>query len=100
MAIIVICQDNEHAQSLRAQHLQAHFSYIESILEKLAIAGPINQQQSDQYNGSCFIYDTDDMQEAKQLFENDPYTIGGVYRSHSFASFLPAAGNWIGGKVW
>jgi len=100
MAIIVICQDSEHAQTLRQQHLQEHFDYIESIIDKLAIAGPINQQQADHYDGSCFIYNTDDMQEAKRLFENDPYAKNGVYYANSFATFLPAAGSWIGGKIW
>jgi len=100
MAIIVICQDGDKAQTLRKQHLQAHFSYIESILDKLAVAGPINQQQTGHYDGSCFVYDTDDIQEAKQLFANDPYAKVGVYLSHSFATFMPAAGKWIGGKIW
>jgi len=100
MAILVICQDSEQAQRLRKQYLQAHLDYIESILEQVDVAGPIKQHQVDHYDGSCFIYATDDMQYAKQLFENDPYAQHGVYRSHSFARFLPAAGNWVGGKTW
>ncbi len=100
MAIIVICHDGDNAQGLRKQHLQSHFRYIEGILDKLAVAGPINQLQAAHYDGSCFIYDTDDVEEAKQLFDNDPYVKAGVYRSYSFSTFMPAAGKWIGGKVW
>jgi len=104
MTTLVICQDSPDAPTLRQTHLQAHLEYIETIVDKISAAGPLSQ--SDQsiahgaYDGSCFIYTTDDIDEAQALFNNDPYVAAGVYASASFSKFNPVAGNWVGGTNW
>ncbi len=106
MPILVFCSDSDDAATLREQHLHAHFEYIESILDQLRIAGPNSKpsagsdtQRGKNY-GSTFIYSTDDLDVAQRLFNNDPYAKHGVYKHVEFHHFLPAAGSWIGGKVW
>jgi len=104
MPIIVMCQDSENAPELRKTHLNAHFEYIEKVLPLISVAGPLRQSadaiKNQYYDGSCFIYDTDDMSVAHKLFKNDPYAKGGVYDSVAFAEFTAAAGNWVGGLTW
>lgn len=104
MAILVLCQDGPQAQALRVSAKQAHFDYIESILNDLLIAGPtnseINENASGPYDSSCFIYHTNELKKAQELFFNDPYYKAGVYSSQKFLTFLPAAGEWIDGVIW
>ena len=104
MAILVICEDSPEAPVLRQQYLREHFEYIESILHQLCVAGPLahnaTKDEPGGYDGSCFIYDTNDPAIAEQLLFNDPYFKHGVYSSHRISRFKPAAGEWIGGTVW
>lgn len=104
MTTVVICQDSPDAQTLRKTHLQAHLSYIETIIEHVKVAGPLCQSDSaiDEKtpDGSLFIYATDNIAEARQLFANDPYALAGVYESFTFNRFTAAAGEWVGGTTW
>lgn len=104
MATLVLCQDSPDAPTLRKQHLQAHLDYIEEIIEQVSVAGPLSQSDaalsSNTFDGSCFLYATDDISEARELFANDPYAIAGVYQSVTFSKLKPAAGQWIGGVTW
>lgn len=102
MAYIAICRDDGSANSteLRESNLQAHFSYIETILDRLLIAGPAGGASNEDFAFSIFIYDTDDRATAETLFHGDPYFQCGLYGDVQLEPFIPAAGRWIGGKVW
>ncbi len=104
MAVLVICQDSDNAPTLRKTLAQAHLDYIETIQAFVSVAGPLNQSvdamRSGEYDGSGFVYDTNDVAVARKLFENDPYAKGGVYSHVSFAIFSPKAGQWVGGLSW
>lgn len=102
MPTLVICEDNPDALRLRKKHLQAHLSYIEEHLTEILVAGPNRPagEPEQEIHGSTFIYRTDNLELARQLFHNDPYTLNRVYKEYSFQHFLPAAGEWLGGKIW
>jgi len=100
MPYLVFCKDSSNAPMLRKTWLQAHFDYISGALDNICVAGPTSSKKDGEYNGSCFIYNTDDLAEAETLFFNDPYYINGVYSSYELNRFVPAAGKWIGGKIW
>ena len=104
MATLVVCQDSPEAPTLRKQYLKAHLEYIEKIMHQVRVAGPLSRSQSARqlgtYDGSCLIYLTDDIDEAKVLFDSDPYTQAGVFAKAEFCRFNPVAGDWVGGKTW
>ena len=100
MPVIVYCQDRSGADELRKEFLAAHFAYIETILERIAVAGPMRDRSGGHIMGSCFIYHTDDEAEARELLENDPYYTAGIYDQIECHQFLGAAGTWVGGKIW
>ncbi len=99
MPYMAFCEDSSAAEELRQTHLQEHLDYIESITENIFVAGPTTKR-AHSYDGSCFIYRTDDLETAQSLLRNDPYYAKGVYKTCTFMNFLPAAGTWIGGCVW
>lgn len=100
MAYIVFCRDAPQATQLREQHLQAHLAYIAGIVDQVQVAGPMGQPRGESYDGSCFVYATDDIDVAQELFFNDPYYQAGIYQRFSFHRFYPAAGAWVGGVTW
>jgi len=102
MPYIAICRDADAAKSseLRESQLQAHFSYIETILDHLLVAGPAGGNSNADFGCSVFIYDTDERSEAEQLLQADPYYRCGLYGDVQLEPFTPAAGRWIGGTVW
>ena len=93
------CLDGEHATERRADALQAHFAYIESIMDRLLIAGPL-KDENDRIIGSLLVYDTDSREQAAALLENDPYHQAGVWGEVRYEHMSMAAGQWIGGKAW
>lgn len=108
MATLILCQDGPDAPALRKEYLRAHLDYMATIAELISVAGPtIGSEQNfdlkqapDRSTGNCFIYATDELKQARVLFENDPYVLAGVYQSYTVSKLTPAAGQWIGGISW
>ncbi|MGI9329459.1 MAG: YciI family protein [Gammaproteobacteria bacterium] len=102
MPYIALCDDDPtvDAAGLRQQEKTAHFAYIESILDKLLVAGPLTDVATGKHQASLFVYATDDEDEARALLENDPYFRAGIYARVRITAFTPAAGEWLGGKIW
>ena len=100
MAYIFYCKDHPDAATRRQESTPEHLAYIESIMDQVLMAGPLIDDDSDAFSGSCFIYDTDQEQEAIQLLHGDPYYRAGIYARVDSHRLRPAAGSWIGGKIW
>jgi len=100
MAWLVICRDVADSAALRKLHLKHHLAYIETLMDQVAVAGPLAETAGGGYVGSCFIYHTDDRAVAESLLRNDPYFAVGLYREVEFHAFRPAAGTWVGGPSW
>ena len=102
MPYIAICRDADAARSgeLRESQLQAHCAYIETILDRLLVAGPAGGHTNTEFGCSIFVYDTDERPEAERLLHGDPYYRCGLYGNVELEPFTPAAGRWIGGTVW
>lgn len=100
MAILCLCRDVPASDPLRAAHRDDHFRYIESIMDRVLVAGPLAERPDSGWRGSAFLYDTDDRETARELLHNDPYFRAGIYAHVDMQPFLPAAGRWIGGGIW
>lgn len=102
MPYIAVCEDDPTVDSvaLRRREKDAHFAYIEGILEQLLVAGPLADAPGARHNGSLFVYAADSETQARQLLEDDPYYQAGIYGRVRLAPFAPAAGQWIGGTIW
>ncbi len=100
MPFLAQCQDHPDHASQRQSALREHLSYIESIMDKVAVAGPMSTESGEEYTASCFIYLTESRAEAEQLLRADPYYTSGLYAKVSLHYFRAAAGQWIGGATW
>ncbi len=102
MPYLAICRDDSSIDtaSLRRSAKDQHFAYIESILEKLLVAGPLPRVSDGAHLASLFIYAVDTEAAARELLEADPYYKAGIYSDIELQPYLPAAGSWIGGTIW
>jgi uncharacterized protein YciI len=99
---VAICRDDPQRDTgaLREAHKLAHFAYIESILGRLLVAGPLPQPPDGAHRASLFVYAVETEVEARAMLQADPYFQAGIYSDVELQAFLPAAGGWIGGTVW
>jgi len=79
---------------------RAHLCYIETILDRLALAGPLYSDDGQRMVGSIYVFKTESLDEARALLEADPYFAAGFWRSVDYWPFLPAAGALVGGTAW
>ena len=100
MAWLVLCRDADDSGALRRRHLDRHLAYIESVMDRVAVAGPLAETVGGAFEGSFFVYLTDDRAVAESLLHNDPYFQAGLYGEVEFHAFRAVAGAWVGGAAW
>jgi uncharacterized protein len=98
---IAYCKDYQDGRATehRLAHLEAHLRYIESILDKLAVAGPLKHADG-KLAGSTLVYKVGTEAEARALIEGDPYFHAPIWEKVELHAIAPVAGDWIGGKKW
>jgi uncharacterized protein YciI len=92
------CRDGENGAALREKFLAQHLAYIETALDKIAVAGPL--KQGEETVGSLLVIKAENEAEARAVFEGDPYFDAGVWQSITVDQFLGVAGDWVGGATW
>ncbi len=100
MLVSMYCTDNPGSDGRRQTNLQAHLAYIENILDKIRVAGPLMNDAGERPVGSLLIVEVDTLAEAREILECDPYFEAGVWSAVSIEPFLGVAGEWVGGKSW
>jgi hypothetical protein len=95
----VLCTDKPGAGGLRDRLLTEHLSFVEAHFDRYRVAGPL-YDESGAMTRSLFVIRAESLAEAKAFMAQDPYVAGGLYEAIEYRRFLPAVGDWIGGKVW
>jgi hypothetical protein len=98
--IAVLCFDGVNGATARAGATAAHLKYVESVFEYINLAGPMYDATGTKTIGSLYVLRTTSEERARELIENDPYFKAGAFDSVRYQPFLPAAGHYIGGKIW
>lgn len=99
--IAVICWDRPgpEAGATRLALLKAHLAHVETILDRLLIAGPL-RNDAGAICGSLLVWKTDSVDEAKALMAHDPYAQADIWASVEYRAFSGVAGDWVGGAAW
>ena len=99
-AYVVICRDGPNGATVRAAYTPQHMAYIETVLGELNVAGPLYDQPPTDPVGSLYCLHTSSLARAREIIENDPYFVHGAFASVEYFPHLPAAGRYVGGKIW
>ena len=99
---LVQCTDRrgDDVTVLREEHMVGHMRHIESIVEHIAMAGPLKDDEGEQVVGSFLAYKTDDLNQAKAWLEGDPYAQSGIWETVEWSRLVLAAGVLAGGVTW
>mgnify|MGYP002782352066 CR=1 FL=1 len=95
----VIARDRPGAEPRRLAVRDAHFAYVETIADRIAVAGPLRDDAGG-FKGSLLIYRVAGEAEARALLEGDPYWAADIWESVTVEPFTAAIGTWVGGKRW
>tara|TARA_R110000765_G_scaffold172806_2_gene277717 strand:- start:491 stop:793 length:303 start_codon:yes stop_codon:yes gene_type:complete len=95
----IYCTDKPDTAQKRLDTRDAHFAHIEATLANFCIAGPLRDEKGVTV-GSLLIVKAKDAAEARKCLEADPYFDAAIWADIRITEFVPAAGDWIGGKIW
>jgi len=100
--VMVTCLDKagEGAADERQKYLMDHFKYIETIMDRILVAGPIFADDKQTIIGSVLIYKTEDKAVAREMLESDPYFSADIWDSVVYQTFRGALGDAVGGKAY
>lgn len=79
MFVALIAYDKPGAQNVRQENRPMHLEYLKST-DLVAQAGPLLNADGDMV-GSLIILDVDDMAQAQDWADNDPYAKAGLFQS-------------------
>jgi len=98
-AFAAYCIDAPGAEAPRREHLAAHLAYVEKVMDRLLLAGPLKDAEG-LVVGSLIVLGVATEAEARQLLDGDPYFRAGVWQDVRLERFLPVAGTLVGGRNW
>jgi len=98
--IAVYCLDGPDSQPARRAAAQAHLRWVESMLEHIAVAGPLFSDDGSRMTGSLYVFKTASLAQARAWLAADPYFAARFWTTIEFRPFLPAAGGLVGGTAW
>jgi hypothetical protein len=98
--VVVVCRDGPQGPQARAAATQAHLAYIDTVIGEINLAGPLYDEAGLKMVGSLYSLRTQSLARAREIIENDPYYRAGVFESVEYFPHLPAAGHYLGGKIW
>jgi uncharacterized protein YciI len=101
MRVAVICEDlpGDEAARLRQERLADHLAHVESVLDRILVAGPLKDVDG-RVRGSLRVLDVPSLDAAAQLMARDPYHAPGIWASVRLLEFGAVAGAWVGGAAW
>ncbi len=93
MKFVILGYDGPDGQAKRKIHRAAHLAGLEPLRRegKVVLAGPFTDKA-----GSLIIIEAESLEQARQIAQNDPYTVEGVFERievHPFQQVLPSATN-------
>jgi uncharacterized protein YciI len=95
----IYCTDKPDTAQKRLDARDAHLEHISQTLDNFLIAGPMRDKRGVTV-GSLLIVKAIDATDAQQQLEKDPYFDANIWQDIRITEFTPAAGDWIGGKIW
>lgn len=98
--VVAVCHDGPDSAAARQASTPDHLRWVESMLEQLALAGPLYTDDGARMVGSLYVFRTASSTQARAWLESDPYFAAGIWDRIEYRPFLAAAGTLVGGLAW
>lgn len=82
----IVAHDRPDAGTLRADTRPRHLPYLEAIVARIVVAGPM-LSESGSPTGSIIIADFDDLAAAQAFADADPYAQAGLFGSVALTAY-------------
>jgi hypothetical protein len=81
MLYALICTDKPGSLSLRKTNRPEHVAYLESLGDRLVLAGPFTEDDGETPNGSLIVVEAASLDAARWIASGDPYAKAGLFAS-------------------
>jgi uncharacterized protein len=88
MLFSIIGSDQKDGASIRVSNAEAHRAHMSLIQERIAFAGPLQNDDGDRVVGSLIVADFPDRQSAENWLAYEPFYKAGVYASIEIRRFV------------
>jgi len=94
MLFALVADDKPDGLADRLAIRPEHLKHLESLGEKLILAGPFTDQNGDS-NGSIVVIEAATQAEAEALFKKDPFIVKGLFTSYQIRPWKLTINNTI-----
>jgi uncharacterized protein YciI len=77
----VICTDKPDSLGIRKANRPEHVEYLQSLDDRLVLAGPFTEPDGQTMNGSLIVIEAASLQAAKEIAAGDPFAKAGLFAS-------------------
>ena len=100
MLVSIYCKDAAGGGEARKSKLEEHIQHIESIEDKIKVAGPVMGPEGDVPVASLLVLEVESLEEATAMIHADPYYHAGIWQEVNIQPYKAVIGSWVGGKIW
>ena len=91
----IIARDHADKIDLRSQTRSAHVEHLESLGERLRVAGPTLDKDG-RPDGSLVVFEASDRESALAFADADPYAGAGLFERVDVRPYSALLGDWAG----
>jgi hypothetical protein len=81
MLYALICTDKPDSLGIRKANRPEHVEYLQSLDDRLVLAGPFTEPDGQTMNGSLIVIEAASLQAAKEIAAGDPFAKAGLFAS-------------------
>ncbi len=81
MKYAVLFEDNDEFAHMRPKFMADHLQFLADNSDRIEIAGPMKEAQSQQPAGGLWMVDAESPEQVQALFETDPFWPTGLRKS-------------------
>ena len=88
MLFALICTDKPDSLAIRKAKRPEHVEYLQSLGDRLVLAGPFTEPDGETMNGSLIVIEAASLQAAKHIAAGDPFAKVGLFASVEIRPWL------------
>jgi uncharacterized protein YciI len=81
MKYAILFEDNDEFAHMRPKYMADHLQFLADNIDRIEIAGPMKEAQSQQPAGGLWVVDAESPEQVQALVESDPFWPTGLRKS-------------------